>query len=179
MRRHFILIVLALSGSLLCMGGIGRANEHDSTVSTAVFGPSLRSVQVDGTIFFFTAAYSGSVDVDFLQFKAGRRSSLGLRAGIEYFETGGVGGRTGGSPYLDYNVLLRSTLSGESLRFDAFLGYTRHTSDLPQYYPAKNLVKYGIELRWKIAPGVFGLLAKVNGTKSAATVGIGLYLGWD
>ena len=177
MRQRFVVI----SFLLLCLGGIGRANEQDSTAPTprVVFGPYLRGVQVDGAIFFFSVAYSGSVDVDFLQFKEGRRSTLGIRAGVERFETGGPSGRTGGSPYLDYNVLLRSTLSGESLRFDALLGYVRHTSDFPQYYPARDLVKYGIEVRWKIAPGVFGLLAKANGTKSAGTVGIGLYCGWD
>jgi len=41
------------------------------------------------------------------------------------------------------------------------------------------LIKVGGELKWKIAPGVFGLLFKGNGTRSKGTVGIGLYLGWD
>jgi hypothetical protein len=171
------LAMFALVSLLICE--LSPASEADSTapVSTVQFRPGLRSIQVDATIFLFTAAYSGSVDIDFLQ--TGRQSALGIRTGVERFVTGGPGGPSGGSPYLDYNVLVRSTLSGESLRFDAFLGCAYHTSDLSQYYPSMGLVKYGAEFRWKIAPGVFGLLAKANGTKSAGTVGVGLYLGWD
>lgn len=119
------------------------------------------------------------MDIDFVQFRVGRRSSLGIRVGVERFSTGGSGGQTGGSPYLDYNLLLRSTLPGEAFRFDAYVGYTQHTSDHPQFYPAKGLVKYGAEARWKVAPGVFGVLLKANGTNSAGIVGIGLYFGWD
>lgn len=165
----------------LLLSEIGVSSEADSTlpISTVEFRPSLRGIQADGTIFLFTLAYSGSVDIDFLRHTTGRYSSLGIRVGVEHFETGGPGGRTGGSPYIDYNLLLRSTLAGEKLRFDAFLGYAYHTSGLPQFYPSTGLVKYGAEFRWKIAPGIFGLLLKANGTKSAEVFGVGFYLGWD
>lgn len=179
MGYNFRCVVLALCSLVTCIGEISTAGERDSTQTAIEFAPGLRSVQLDGTVFLFNYAYSGSVDIDLLQFKTGRRSSIGIRAGVERFSTGGPGGQTGGSPYLDYNALLRSTLTGEAFRFDAFVGYAQHTSDHPQFYPAKGLVKYGAELRWKIAPGVFGLLLKANGTSSDGIVGIGLYFGWD
>lgn len=179
MPNHSKTTLLLLVG--LSLYQTAAASEVDSTTSTPTveFSPSLRGTQVDGTIFLFMLAYSGSVDIDFLRFTTRRESTLGIRVGAERFETGGVSGSTGGSPYLDYNVLLRTTLSGKFLRFDAYLGFAHHTSYYPQYYPSENLVKYGAELRWKIAPGVFGLLAKANGTKSAGVIGVGLYLGWD
>lgn len=91
---------------------------------------------------------------------------------------GGPGGRTGGSPFLDYNFLVRSTIADEMLRFDVFLGFAYHTS-MKKNNASKGLLKYGGELRWKVAPGVFGLLLKFNRTKSTGTGGIGLYFGWD
>jgi hypothetical protein len=143
-------------------------------------GVRLRSLQIDGSWLLFTASYGGSVDLDFFSFTKGRKSALGTRLGVERTLSGGPGsGHTGGSPYLDYNMLLRVTLPGESLRFDFLLGYSIETSEVPRYESPKGLVKVGGELRWKIAPGVFGLLVKANGTTSKGTAGIGLYLGWD
>jgi len=161
--------------------GVGYGEGVDSTLTGEgpEFGISLRGVQIDGSWLLFTAAYGGSIDLDFLSFMTGRRSSLGTRVGVEGIVTGGTGGHTGGSPYLDYNMLLRATLPGESLRLDVLLGYSIETSDTPFYEPSRGLIKAGAELRWKIVPNVFGLLLKGNGTNSKGTVGIGLYLGYD
>jgi hypothetical protein len=156
-----------------------EGDDSASTVGGPEFGISFRSFQIDGSWLLFTAAYGGSVDIDFLSFTTGRQSSIGTRVGIERTISGGPGGHTGGSPYLDYNMLLRATLPGESLRLDLLLGYAIETSEVPQYESPKSVIKGGAELRWKIVPNLFGLLLKANGTPSKGTVGIGAYLGWD
>jgi hypothetical protein len=63
--------------------------------------------------------------------------------------------------------------------FDFLLGYSIETSEVRHYESPKGSIKVGGELRWKIAPGVFGLLLKANGTESKGTAGIGAYLGYD
>lgn len=167
--------------SYLLLSSLGLAQDRDtSSVETSIeFAPGLKSIQGDGTVFFFSVSYSGSVDLDFLRLGTTRHPSIGVRAGVEGFHTGGPGGSIGGSPYLDYNGLLRFTLEGTSLRLDGFVGYAYHTSSFPQFYRSEGLVKYGAELRWKIAPHVFGMLIKANGTKSAGIFGVGFYFGWD
>ena len=97
MCSHFTLMLPALSSLLICMSGISISGERDTTTTKAPieFAPALRSIQIDGTVFWTTAAYSGSVDLDLLQHAARRPLTLGIRAGAEGFETGGSG-RTNG-----------------------------------------------------------------------------------
>ena len=168
--------------AFLARAGSARADlesKDDSLAreSQTGLGISLRSVTLDGSLFFFIADYGGSVDVDLLELKSAKKSSLGIRAGVEWLETGSVGGNS--SSYRDYNLLARYTIAGELLRLDFFLGYTSRNSGRPGFSSRENLAKYGGELRWKIGPGVFGLLAKANGTSTQDMVGIGLYVGWD
>ncbi|MBI5020716.1 MAG: hypothetical protein HZB59_04715 [Ignavibacteriales bacterium] len=173
MKHKFI----SLSIILLYFTALSIAQQPDSSREKAhfEFAPSLKSIQVDGSIILLAYDYGGSVDIDFLKFTGKNNSSLGTRLGIEYLSSGDFGG--GRKSYLDYNLLVRHTVSGSQFRFDAIGGYAYQTR---QEISHQSGFKIGLELRWKIAPSVFGMLVKWNKiVLFHGFVGVGLYLGYD
>ena len=171
-KYQIISIVIFLSVA------IGNAQQPDISKNENhfKFEPSLRSVQVDGTFAFFALDFGGSVDVDFIQFAGGKNSTFGIRAGMENWTGGSPGGS--GESYLDYNFLLRSTLPRKYFRIDLLVGYTYHIKNSLLFGGG---LKAGCEIRWKIAPGIFGMLTKMNWSilSSHGYAGIGFYIGYD
>ena len=171
-------ICISLGIIVLYFTAFSIAQQPDSSIEKAhfEFTPSFKSIQVDGTLFLFAYDCGGSVDIDFLSFTGGHNSSLGTRVGIEYWAWGDVGG--GGESYLDYNLLVRLTGSSSYFRFDVIGGYTYQTRQEISHHSG---FKIGWELRWKIAPSAFGMLAKWNkfALSSHSFFGIGLYAGYD
>ncbi len=171
--------------SVVCLSfltvGWAIADQKDSTCETVnvAFRPLVRSAQVDGTIFLYGAAYGGSVDIDIFQMHTTQPSSIGVRLGLERVGIGGPGGLKGGSPYLDYCSLVRLSFLGHSWRFDALLGYAYQQSKHPDISSSRPILRSGAELKWKILPGLFGLMLKGNASKSEAFIGIGVYGGWE
>jgi hypothetical protein len=136
-----------------------------------------RSLQVDAIVFVFMSGVAGSFDIDILRRIAGGKSSLGLRGGVEQYQSGGPGGATSGSPFIDYNLLLRSTVEGNYFRWDMYVGYMYHTTVDDRIYPSSSLLKYGIEFKWMFVPKICGLLAKASGGRNTGVLGIGFTLG--
>jgi hypothetical protein len=149
-------------------------NDHHNKIEL-----QFRSVQADAIIFIFMSGVSGSCDVDILHRIAGGNSSLGLRAGLEQYQSGGAGGSTSGSPFVDYNLLLRSTVYGNYFRWDMYVGYMYHTTVNDRIYPSNSLIKYGIEFKWMFVPKICGLLFKASGGKNTGVLGFGFTLGFE
>jgi len=80
-RWHGV-IILPLLISTVCLS---KAGEQDSTATapTIRFGPTLRSVQLDGTVFL-SYAYSGSVDVDLRLISSGVSNRRRRRESAKY-----------------------------------------------------------------------------------------------
>jgi hypothetical protein len=136
-----------------------------------------RSIQLDATYFIFTSGFAGSIDIDMWRRVGGGKSYIGIRTGIEQYRTGGPGGETLGSPFVDYNLLFRSTVGGESFRWDIYLGYMYHTTSNASVYHSRSLLKFGTEVKWMLVPKIFGLLVKASGGGNTGTVGIGFTIG--
>jgi hypothetical protein len=151
--------------------------QHEDTLiggDRVVFSPKLKSIQIDGTTTVYTSgALGGSIDADFLSLARNSAASLGTRLGVDRYIWGNFGGVEG--DYLDYDALLRFSLSGQSVRFDLFGGTAyRINMEAPSSYWGWG-PKFGVQFRWRILPGILGLLFKWNGHAG----GVGLYGGWD
>lgn len=162
--------------ALLCVLSVGPptvvAEEVDS-LSTDPPGVHLclRSVLIDGEYLLFSAGISGSVDVDVIHFRSRLRSALGIRFGIDHYSTGSPGGSTSGSPFTDYNVLLRHSASGRIIRLDFYGGYSYHV-----LYPnhGSPTWKAGLDIRVYFMEHFMSALGKISWPG-----GIGFSLGWE
>jgi hypothetical protein len=154
----------------ITFGQVKTATPRDSLL----VGPQLRSVLLDVYWVLFIGGISAEVDIDFLQFRTQPLSTLGVRLGLDHYASGGPGGPTGGSPFTDYDLLLRHTVSGSLVRFDLCVGYCYYTTSSPKYYPAKDGWKFGVEIRFKVIEHFLSALGKFS-----RSGGIGGSIGWD
>jgi hypothetical protein len=193
-QHNFKMCVFAI-GLIAAIDCISLHAQSDSNATTLShnqnsnwqFSPRFRGTQGELVFVLFSSSYGGSVDVDLLRDVSTRRAGIGIRIGFERIEKSDLGGKTTGSPFLHYNLLTRFTFPmGNSWRTDFYAGATRHVpavSGLSQIYaslfPAKTLLKVGMDIRWRLGGEIFGLLLKWSYTKEIGNGGIGLYVGWS
>jgi hypothetical protein len=153
------------------------AEKQDSVLTPPQKEISLqfRSIQCDGVYFFLASGIAGSIDLDLLQHVPGPQATLGIRTGIETYHAVGSGGQTTGPSYVDYNLLLRSTVEVQMLRCDLYAGYTYHTSQ--QTHSGEGLFKCGIDLKYMLIPRVAGVLIKASGGRNYGVIGAGFTVG--
>jgi hypothetical protein len=153
------------------------AETHDSVHSSSQgeFGLQFRSIQCDGVYFFYVSGVAGSIDLDLLQHVPGPQATLGIRAGVETYHTVARTSEATGSSYLDYNLLLRSTVEAELLRYDVYAGYTYHNSQ--STHSGEGLFKCGIEIKYMLIPHIAGILFKASGGRRYGVIGAGFTVG--
>jgi len=159
---------------LASLSGVSAQEKIPNPDDVVGFHPQLRSVLFDAEWALFMGGISGSVDIDLIRLPSSLHSSFGVRFGVDRYFSGSVGGATAGSPFTDYNILVRHTASGSLLRLDIYLGYSYHTTSYPTYVPSKGGAKFGVEIRWKLVEHIFSLLAKLS-----RPAGVGGSIGWD
>jgi hypothetical protein len=164
-----------LMASAECVAQMAEKQDSVPTPSQKEIGLQLRSIQCDGVYFFNASGIAGSIDLDLLQHVPGPRASLGIRAGIETYHAVGSRGETTGPRYVDYNMLLRSTVDTQLLRCDLYAGYTYHTSQ--QNHSQEGLFKCGIDLKYMLIPHVAGILIKASGGRNYGVIGAGFTVG--
>ncbi len=164
--------LLIFSSHVLALG-----NENNSEIDTIeVFTPGFRSIQLDGVIMIFSSAgISGSVDYDL--FAITKKTSVGIRTGIEYYAILGFESVEG--PFTDYNILARSTTGGKHFRWDIYAGLTYHTSSDKKEDSSKISPKYGMEFKYMFVPKFLGFLIKASVTQDKCLAGIGAVISFQ
>ena len=155
------------------------AETQDSVLTPSQREMSLqfRSIQCDGVYFFNASGIAGSIDLDLFQHVPGPGSTLGIRAGIETYHAVGSRGQRTGPSYVDYNLLLRSTVEAQPLRCDLYAGYAYHTSQ--KTYSPEGLFKVGVDLKYMLIPNIAGILLKASGGRHYGVIGAGFTIGFS
>jgi hypothetical protein len=140
--------------------------------------PQFKSIQFDATSIIFINTLSVCADFDLVKDKSNVASG-GFRAGLDYFNSGNVGGPTSGSPFLDYDMLGRWTVEGKVMRVDLCLGGSYHTVSKSYYKDEYEgmYMKFAGDIKFKFYNNYAGLIIKFGATK-VPYGGIGLFLGY-
>ena len=144
--------------------------------------PKLSSVQGEYVTAIFSGSFGGSVDVDFFRDVASQQMGAGLRVGLERIGRGGFGGEQAGSPYWQYDVLLRTSLLSTQryFRIDLYLGGTYHDPTAGFGVMSRQvMLKGGIDIRLRLSTYPVGLMLKFEKSKAIDNGGLGLYFGFD
>jgi hypothetical protein len=163
-----------LGGFCFCASQSPGDTTNSSARDSIGAGLRLRSILLDFESLLFIGGVSGSVDVDFVRLASSNFSTLGVRFAVDRYAYGGPGGSAEGSPFTDFNILLRHTASGSVLRFDVYFGYCYYTNSTRSSLPPSGGLKFGVEIRVKFLPHIMSLLAKFS-----KPLGVGLSFGWD
>ena len=183
MRLAYALLMVALINhtALAFLDSVQVAGPPIST-------PRFRSIQLDYATIYFISTASLSIDIDLMQLRMSKNMTfLGFRAGIERIQAFDFDGEIDGSPFLDYNLLVRLSTAGTESRIDVYAGYAYRTSlrENPYYRPfvSAGSFKFGFDGKWMMIDKVFGLVLKLNivrgGHENVGSGGIGFVLAWD
>ncbi|MCE1165426.1 MAG: hypothetical protein LWX07_08510 [Bacteroidetes bacterium] len=166
MKRLYLMLMLTFLSSPLF-------SQTDS--SSGSFNPGFRSYQVDFTSIIFINTLTTCFDYDL--FTDGKYGSAGLRAGVDYYSIGDVGGGTrNGSPCTDIDLLTRATLSNGILRVDVYGGFCSHNTSKGDY-ESGIYMKFGLEIKARVYKDYVGFIGKI-GTTKAGYGGIGIFIGY-
>jgi len=158
---------------LFTLISVSLYSQTDSTLKE--FNPRFRSVQLDFTSIILINTFTGCVDFDF--YSDGKNGSTGLRAGVDYYVIGDIGGGTrNGSPCTDFDILARATLSDRILRVDVYGGLNYHSTSKGSE-PGGVFLKFGLDIKARIYKDFIGFIGKLGATK-AAYGGIGIFIGY-
>ena len=178
MNWQTVILVPALVVVMVSAESFAQTAERPDSVlasSQKGFRLQFRSIQCDGVYLFVASGIAGSIDVDLFQHVPGPGASLGVRAGAETYHAVGSRGQTTGPTYIDYNLLLRSTVDTQLLRCDLYAGYTYHTSQ--NAHSPEGLFKCGIDLKYMLIPKIAGVLIKLSGGRNYGIIGAGFTVG--
>lgn len=166
-----------IKGSVIALFILLSANSLFSQAETELklSKPGFRSLQLDFTSIILINTFTGCVDFDF--YSDGKKGSAGLRAGVDYYVIGDVGGGTrNGSPCTDFDFLARATLSDRVLRVDVYGGLNYHSTSKGSE-PGGVFFKFGLDIKARIYKDYIGFIGKLGATK-VAYGGIGIFIGY-
>jgi hypothetical protein len=170
MHIKFVLVLLVLISIPL----FSYSQEKDNPFR---FEPQYKSAQFDATSIIFINTLSACVDADLIKDKANVASG-GFRAGMDYFNSGTVGGPKDGSPFLDYDIMGRWTIDKDFIRVDLCLGGSYHTVSKSYYKDEEGMfLKFAGDVKFKFYKNYAGLIIKFGATK-VSYGGIGLFIGY-
>lgn len=155
-------------------------NNINSNNSGFSFKPGL-GLFADAVTIIKANTLSASVDFDLFRKESMKNYAFGLRGSIEHYSNLDLGGKVGGSPYTDYNLLGRFTIADEKTRFDLYSGIDYHTTSLPGIYKPAFLPKAGIEFRLPLSKRILYFIAKAGTSfkEDTTILGIGFSVGYD
>jgi len=133
--------------------------------------PNFAGVQLDFTTILFISEYGGQLDYRF--------HNIGVRLGVEHYYSVSLGGQTLGSPFTNYNFLLRHSLRGKIFWFDLVGGLTYYKTSASNYYPDRVMLRAGFELSYHFIHNIVGIILKSSTSfkESTGFIGIGLSIG--
>jgi hypothetical protein len=173
-------MIVLISAIQLSMSQIDTVSRDASTNVP----PRFRGIQGDFVTLVFSRGVTLSGDLDLFSFGApNRKAFFGLRGGLEYIAHGNPGGSEYGSPYFDYNLLVRATFKRRHARAELYSGYSYRTSLNGGTYPSAGQFKFGVELKWMFVDDMFGLILKLCGARGApghiGSSGLGIVFNMD
>jgi hypothetical protein len=144
--------------------------------------PGFRDFQFDYVTLLSSSTTSFSFDYDVMPLTVAENPAFfGIRAGIDYLQSSGISGSSNGSPFSDYNLLVRLTSKIQHSRVDIYTGYSYRTSPDEGFSGAQ--FKLGLEFKYLFAHDTFGFIMKlcaVRGAPSAlGCAGVGLVCNLD
>lgn len=141
--------------------------------------PKFFGVQIDFNTLLLIYEYGGHLDYDIFS-DPNDFYNIGIRLGLEHYYTSSFGGETFGSPFTNYNLVLRNSLRGKILWFDMVGGLTYYKTSASDYYPDEILLRAGFELSYRFMNNFFGILIKGSTSFKERTgfIGIGLSIGY-
>ena len=172
---------------LSAMAGSHLAFCQSDTVSVPAFNLHFRNMQANATTLVYINTLGASCDIDAVRLDTDL--DLGWRVSIQrtwkrLFGFGHSVERIQGSPFTDYDLLLRFSMSSKELRQDFLLGYTYNTGTGQPFIPYEpsGKMKVGAEVRWNVVSQFAAILFKVNWqtggrTKPLIVLGVGVAVG--
>lgn len=144
-----------------------------------LLNPIFFGVQFDITTILFIYQYGGQLDYDLFS-ATNKFHNIGIRLSIEHYHSVSIGGTTLGSPFTNYNLLLRHSLRGNVFWFDLVGGLTYYNTSASKYYPDEVLLRAGFELSYHLFHNIIGIILKGSTPFKERTgfIGLGISIGF-
>lgn len=147
----------------------------DSSTRTGNPFFSLRSIQAHVTTLLVINTVGAACDINMMTFAPREELVAGLRIGFQHVAISSLGSDGGshsyGSPFTDFDFLLRLSSTDSLLISDFYFGYSYHYGTSKPYrpYPSSSKFKYGGELKSILLEPFGGLILEFNSTIGGST----------
>jgi hypothetical protein len=180
-KKLFLLVILV---SIIPHFTFSQVDSVESIGSKLVFIPSLHNIQIDATSIVVINQFGAEIDLDVLR-SVNEEICIGTRFSVEHYYLYNFVEKIDGSPFTNYNLFARFSISkssksirilkGDVLAISLLSGFTCFAKSNQSTFKSRYLFRFGFEVEYS----GFVLKGPTSFIKNSSFIGIGLCLGYD